>query len=175
MNRVICLILTVLLLSSLCGCHFGKSADLLEPVEFCYPRRSDAFIYSADDGVLGTEMREASGHKDDLNYLLSMYLRGPQDNNLRSPFPDGCKLEEVRHGGNTVCLVLSAEFAALENVELTLACASLTKTCLGLTDASRIRIDAVSETKTVSITMDAKSLLLADYSAFENPQTPEEP
>lgn len=167
MKRVICLMLSLLLLGGLFGCAYSESSDILKPVEFFYPRKSDSFIYGADDGVIASESREASGHTGDLHYLLSMYLRGPQDAHLRSPFPSGCRLESVRREGDTLYLVLSAELTALENLELTLACASLTKTCLALTDAQQVSISAASGSKTVSITLDADSLLMSDYSAFE--------
>lgn len=175
MKRTICLVLALLLFSSLWGCHYSESGDILEPVEFFYPRKTDHFIYGSEDGVLATEVREASGHTGDLNYLLSMYLRGPQSEALRSPFPAGCTLEEVRSGGNTLCIVLSEEFTALEGTELTLACASLARTCMSLTDAQRIRIDAGSEDQPFSITLDTGSLLLADNNAFEAESPTEEP
>lgn len=166
MKRIICLML-VLAFLLLSGCHYSESGDILEPVTFYYPRATDHFVYGAEDGVLAGEVREGSGHVGDLNYLITMYLRGPQDTTLRSPFPAGCKLEEVRSGGNTLCLVLSGEFSELENTELTLACAALAKTCLSLSGMKRLRIDSASGEKTFTITLDLDSLLLADYSAFE--------
>ena len=164
MKRIVCLLLTVLLLS---GCHYSESGDILAPGEFFYPRNTDSFLYGAVDGVLAAEVREASGHVGDLNYLITMYLRGPQEGNLRSPFPAGCRLEDVRSGGNVLCIILSGEFTELENTELTLACAALAKTCLPLSGMERLRIDAVSDKKTFTITLNEDSLLLADYSAFE--------
>ena len=164
MKRIVCLLLTALLFS---GCHYSESGDILAPVEFFYPRNTDSFLYGAVDGVLAAEVREASGHVGDLNYLITMYLRGPQEENLRSPFPAGCRLEDVRSGGNVLCIILSGEFTELENTELTLACAALAKTCLPLSGMERLRIDAVSDKKTFTITLNEDSLLLADYSAFE--------
>ena len=175
MKQFICLMLTLLLLCGLFGCHYSESGDILEPVEFFYPRRSDAFVYGSEDGVLAAEVREAAGHAGDLNYLLSLYLRGPQRDDLRSPFPAGCTLEEVRSGGNTLCIVLSGEFTKLGGTELTLACTGLARTCLAMTDAQRIRIDAAAQEKTFTITLDADSLLLADYSALEIQPAEEKP
>ena len=166
MKRIICLML-VLAFLLLSGCHYSDSGDILEPVTFYYPRATDHFVYGAEDGVLAGEVREGSGHVGDLNYLITMYLRGPQDTTLRSPFPAGCKLEEVRSGGNTLCIVLGSEFTALENTELTLACAALAKTCLALSHTQRVRIDSSSDEKTFTVTLTEDSLLLADYSAFE--------
>ena len=158
MKRIVAMILLMALL--LCGC----ADKMREPVTFYYVR--DSFEVDMSQ-VIGTEQREASGHVGDLNYLITMYLRGPQEENLRSPFPAGCRLEDVRSGGNVLCIVLSGEFMELENTELTLACAALAKTCLPLSGMERLRIDAVSDKKTFTITLNEDSLLLADYSAFE--------
>ena len=168
MKRLICLILALLFVV-LSGCHYNESGDILEPVTFYYPRTTDSFVYGSEDGVLAGEVREASGHVGDLNYLIAVYLRGPQEATLRSPFPAGCTLEEVRSGGNTLCIVLSGEFTRLENTDLTLACAALAKTALSLSNMQRVRIDSVSAEKNFSITLHRDSLLLADYSAFSIP------
>ena len=167
MKKFLCLIIAAALAAALCACHFGSRSALLEPVEFFYPRKSVSFIYSSELGILDTELREGSGHTNDLNYLLSMYLRGPQDERMRNPFPAGCMLESVHWEEDTLYLTLSSEFTALENANLTVACAGLTKTCLSLTDARAVCIKSANNQKTISITMDAESLLLADYSAFD--------
>ena len=166
MKRMICLMLALVFLL-LSGCHYSERGDILEPVEFYYPRVTTNFVYGAPDSVFTAEVREASGHVNDLSYLITMYLRGPQSANLRSPFPADCKLEEIRTGGNTLCIVLSGEFAELEGLEQTIACAALAKTCLSLSQMQRIRIDSTSENKTFSITLTEDSLLLADQSAFD--------
>ena len=66
MKRILCLILAVALFGALIGCHYKDGGEFLEPVEFYYPRLSEHFLYGAQDGVLASEMREASGHTDDL-------------------------------------------------------------------------------------------------------------
>ena len=173
MKRILCLILTLLILAVMAGCHYHDNGEFLEPVEFYYPRQSEHFAYGAQDGVLAAEMREASGHTDDLEYLIPMYLRGPQDEKLRSPFPEGCTLVEVRSGGNMLVVILSEEFTTLEGTELTLACAGLARTCFSLTDAQRIRIDSSSANKTFAITLKPDSVLLLDDSALPLPTAAE--
>lgn len=174
MKRIFCLLLAVLLAGGLFGCHYSDSGDILEPVEFFYPRDSEYFVYGSADGVIAPEVREASGHTNDLPYLLSMYLRGPQDSALRSPFPVGCTLEEARMEDGTLFIRLSEEFSILENMELTLACAALAKTCLSMTDAMDIHINSQSDEKTVSMHLTADALLLSDHLAF-NTQTAAHP
>ena len=164
MKRIVCLLLTVLLLS---GCHYSESGDILAPVEFFYPRNTDSFLYGAVDGVLAAEVREASGHVGDLNYLITMYLRGPQEENLRSPFPAGCVLEEIYIKDDTLYLHFDSKFATLQNMELTIACASLAKTCLTMTGLPYISIEASSEEQNVQMILDAESMLFADNSIFE--------
>ena len=169
MKRIICLILA-LHLFLLTGCHYNDGGGILEPVEFYYPRTSESFLYGTDSGVFAAEAREASGHTGDLNYLISMYLRGPQGENLRSPFPADCTLEEIRIGGSTLNIVLSEAFTQLEGTELTLACAGLAQTFLPISGMQRLRIDAAAGEKTFTIILFRDSMLLADFSAFETPQ-----
>lgn len=173
MKRCLCTVLAALLLC-LCGCHYNERGDVLEPVEFFYPRVSDGFLYGASDGVLAGEIREASGRSDDMNYLLTMYLRGPQSAGLRSPFPDGCNLQRVSWEGSILWVTLSPEFAELENMELTLACASLAKTCFSISSATAVRLMAESETQTVSMTVSPDDLWLADHSVFKTQPATEE-
>ena len=167
MKRIFCLFLVLVAAVSMCACSFGNRSTLLEPVEFIYPRKSADFVYGTDQSIFDTEFREASGHREDLNYLLSMYLRGPQADHLRSPFPTGCTLESVSCEEETLHLILSREFVLLENTELTIACAALTKTCLSLADVQQVHIEATGYQKSINIILDADSLLLSDYSTFE--------
>ncbi len=164
MKRTFCLLLAAWMCCFFCGCHYGDSGDFLEPVEFFYPRQADDFVYGGADGIFGSEIREASGHTDDLNYLLSMYMRGPQDAQLRSPYPSGCRIKDIRYEDETLYLVFNEEFAELENVELSIACASLLRTCYAICDAKYVHVESVSDSKTISITLDADSFLLSGSS-----------
>ena len=175
MKRLIALILIILLVLSLPACHYSDSGDILEPVEFFYPRNLADYVYGSSDGLIAAEVREASGHVDDLNYLIAMYLRGPQDDGLRSPFPAGCRLEKVYTDDNTLYVRLSSEFTTLENIDLTLACASLAKTFLTMTGLDHICIDAASSEKTVHVILDADAIVFSDYSAFDVPPSAEHP
>ena len=165
MKKIFCLLLSALLLLGLSGCRFSSSGDFLEPVEFYYPRQSNHFSYGSEDGIFGSEIREASGHTDDLNYMLSMYMRGPQDPQLRSPYPSGCRIRDIRYNDDTLHLVFNEAFAELENVELSIACASLLRTCYAICDAKYVHVESVSDSKTINITLDADSFLLSGSSA----------
>ena len=166
MKKTLCLILILSVMLILLGCHYREGGEILEPVEFFYPRKSSSFIYGSSEGVIAPEVREASGHRNDLPYLITMYLRGPQNDNLRSPFPAGCALDEIRTDHDTLYIRLSSEFTDLEGTEMTLACASFAKTCLAITDYKYIHINSQSNDKVFSIQLDTGNLLFADRSAF---------
>ena len=173
MKRLLTLILVVFLIVSMSSCHYSKSGDILEPVDYYYPRKADAFIYGDAAGVITAEVREASGHIGDLKYLLTMYLRGPQAEGLYSPFPADCTLEEIYIKDDTLYLHFDSKFAKLQNMELTIACASLAKTCLSMTGLTRISIESVSEENHVHMILDANSLLFSDQSTLEVPKATE--
>lgn len=171
MKRVITLILVVLLVVSMSSCHYSKSGDILEPVDYYYPRKTDAFIYGDAAGVITAEVREASGHIGDLKYLLTMYLRGPQAEGLYSPFPADCTLEEIYIKDDTLYLHFDSKFAKLQSMELTIACASLAKTCLSMTGLPYVCIQATSEEQDVQILLNEDALQFTDFSAFDADNT----
>ena len=146
MKRFFCLFL--------CLCLFlpGCSGELMKnPVTFYYPRRE--YQYGAEDGVISGEQREASGHADDLRYLLSLYLIGPSSDELVSPLPWGTRLLGVSRENGTVTLELT-------DTEFTLACACLTMTTLSITGGDEVTITSGSR----SVTMSRDSLTLIDDS-----------
>lgn len=160
--------LSILLIAVLClsGCAIGQE-QFKDPVTFYYLRdysdldNRDTFF---SEGAIGSEFREASGHRNDLNYLLSIYLQGPLDENLRSPFPIGCRPIDIRQDDGTLYLVLSPVVTELSEMELTVACACLAKTCMELVPVDTVQIEAstLDGSVTVSRIFAADSLILAD-------------
>ena len=137
----VCLLILSLFL---CGCS-AADHNIKEPVDFYYLKtceKPEDYKNYFSDGAFGAETREASGHRDDLYYLLSMYFRGPLDDQLTSPFPADCTLLKVRQAGNELTIVLNANAVKLSDLDLTLAIACLTKTCMTLTDATTIHIES---------------------------------
>ena len=59
MKRTLCLILILAVMLILLGCHYREGGEILEPVEFFYPRKSSSFIYGSSEGVIAPEVREA--------------------------------------------------------------------------------------------------------------------
>lgn len=162
MKRLISMLLAlaVLLLPAGCGWDAGDNT-----VPFYYLRRDSEFVYGAEDGVIAPENREVSDRSAGLSYLLRLYLEGPLDSTLRSPFPAGTKLLRAESVEGTVTLELSKEFTALEDMDLTLAYACLATTVFQLTGAEQVHITAVSQQGvSKSITLFPDSLTLLDGS-----------
>ena len=152
-DRFLCLLL--------CLCLFlpGCSGELMkDPVTFYYPRRE--YQYGAEDGVISSEQREASGHTNDLRYLLSLYLIGPSSDELVSPLPWGTRLLGVSRENGTVTLELTDTAQSVTDTEFTLACACLTMTTLSITGGDEVTITSGSR----SVTMSRDSLTLIDDS-----------
>lgn len=153
MKRFLCLaMITSLLLS---GC-FSQGQQIKEPVTFYYLRSQ--YQYGNSQSIMEREEREASGHRGDLRYLMMLYLMGPSNEELRSPLPLSTKILSAEQEGNTVTLTLSEVPSSMTDASFSLACACLTKTCMGLTGADSVTV--ISGTR--SITMGADNLILTD-------------
>ena len=142
MKKLTVFLLILLLL--LCGCSVS-SHNIKEPVDFFYPKtceRPEDYKDYFSDGAIGCETREASGHRDDLYYLLSMYFQGPLDAQLLSPFTTDCTLVKVSQTGEELTVVLNANAAKTSDLDLTLAIACLAKTCMTLTDVNTVHIES---------------------------------
>lgn len=137
MKRSLTLALSVILMISLFGCAF-PGAQEKAPAEFYYLRAE--YVYGTSDGVVTSELREISGHEIDLRYLLSLYLQGPLDEGLRSPFPEGCTLLELQERDGTLTVTLSPALGELSDMSRTLACVCLARTCFSLTGAETVCI-----------------------------------
>ena len=168
MKRCLTGILTLLLIWSLTACALSSA---VEPVEFFYPCKSAPD--SIPDTVIGSEMREATGHTGDLNYLLSLYLQGPHDPELLTPFPAGCRLLSVTWNGDTLVVTLDSTITALGQMQRTVASACIAKTCFGLTDVAQVQVKAAApeQSDSLGITITPENLLenMNLYPTEENP------
>ena len=151
MKRLFCLALTAAVLLSMSGC----GQKMKEPVTFYYLNESyQATMYCA----LVCEEREVAGYRDDLKYLLSFYLMGPIGKGLTSPLPRGTLLYTVNQEGAKLTIEISNTSALLSDSEFSLACACLSQTCMGLTNAEEGTI--VSGNR--NLTLNRDNLLLND-------------
>ena len=134
MKRLISLILIYGLFLSGCS-MFGTRVK--EPVTFYYIR-SD--YQETMQPVIGSEIREAAGHRSDLPYLLALYSMGPSSEGLKSAFPKNIKIIPTEHTEKGIVLSVSDELQEMTESEFTLACACLSLTCMELTGAEQITV-----------------------------------
>lgn len=152
MKRYLPVLLMVCLLIS--GCD-STTVRIKEPVTFYYVQAD----YTTDlSSPLGTEQREAAGHREDLSYLLALYLMGPSQENLVSPLPASTQIISVQETEPGIRITLSDTTRQLTEGEFSLACACLTLTCLDLTDAEVITITSGKR----SVSMSRNNLVLFD-------------
>ena len=144
MKRILPLILAALIFLS--GCNLSAER-MKEPVTFYYVRSGFATDMSQ---VIGTEQREASGHRGDLSYLLALYLIGPSQEGLATPLPKGTRIITVEDRAGGIQLKLSDTEEAMTDAEFSLACACLSLTSMDLTGAERVTI--LSGNRTVTMT-----------------------
>lgn len=159
MKRLLIFLLCMVCLLSACGTSQPKIED---PVTFYYTRTE--YIFGQADSVIASEVREATGKKTNLSALLAQYLQGPESSELRSPFPADARILDIRQDGTVLQLKMNDRFSALTDMELTIACACLTKTSLELTGCQTVQIfidGTLPDTQHI-ITMDAQTLLLMD-------------
>ena len=150
MKRLIGLMLLCSLL--LTGCS-SMGERVKEPVTFYYVRQN----YQEEMGdVISPEIREASGHRYDLPYLLALYSTGPSSNGLVSPFSLNTTILPVEHAEEGLVLSIMNEIQIMSDAEYTVACACLAMTCMEIIDVEQITVICGDR----SITINTDSLLL---------------
>ncbi len=163
MKRMIAILLSISMILPLLGCT--QEEEIQKPVTFYY-RRAD-IAYGGSDGVVATEQRESLGHEDDIPYLMSMYLAGPQSYKLLQTFPPDLFIVSIHYVDDFAKIVFSFHLSELSGIDLTVACACITMTMIELTGVESVQISAASALLDdyQTITMDKDCLLLLDSSA----------
>ena len=169
MKRLFSLLLCLMLLLSFFGCDNDKM-ELQDQVVFYYLRadiQSDTTFGDADS-VIVPEIQESISRNNNIAYFLKLYLTGPSDSRLRSPFPADMKLISVRFENNVFIVTFTETLAGLTDMELTKACACIAMTCFGLTDSQTISIQTESETieNRISINISREDLALEDLTTL---------
>jgi len=146
MKKIICLTLCLLILLPGCGIE--------DSVNFYYLRGE--FQYDRADGVIVPEKRDITGHVGDLEFLLSLYLMGPQDTEYAPPFPHNTKLVSVTMSEEHLTITLSEIAKILSDSEFTLACACISLTAMELYPAETVSV--VTGEREITLTRDALTL-----------------
>lgn len=161
MKQLLCFLLSLLSLFSLSGCNSSDN----NTVFFYYSRSPELYQYFEEDSVIHAEQRDLTGHRNDLRYMLGLYLAGPLEEGLTTPFTKSTRLISVEQKENVVFIELSDHASIMTDVEFSLACASLTLTCLHFTQCDAVSI--VSGDR--SITMNGDSIVLYDSLPQQEP------
>ena len=175
MKRSVCIILSFLLILSLSACT-QQQTKLVDPVRFYYLRvqQADNIHHGTEDSVLFPEEREALGIRRDVTALLKLYLAGPESELYYSPIPAGTELVGWVAEEGVLTITLTEHFADLTGMDLTLACACMTRTFLGLTNADAVKIQIKNRTLDGKsfIIMTLDDLILLDEAGITKGETP---
>ena len=159
MRKFIALLL-ILSTLFLWGC---KSAEP-NGVTFYYSRQPDQFQYFKEDGVISSEIRDLAGHRNDLRYMVGLYLAGPLEEGLALPFPKAVHLITVDQMNDRITVQLSGHTNILTDSEFALGCACLALTCMDFTTCNEVTV--ISDTRALTLSKD--SILLYDSLPQEN-------
>lgn len=141
MKRVISITLVILCLFSLCGCK-QSTAPADDQIIFYYPRLK--LNYGYEDAVISSELRDVENRANDIGYVIRLYLNGPVSDELYSPFYSDTTLFGAERVDDTLYITLGGkEINQKSQLQFTIACACLAKTCFSLTDVSEIQINTL--------------------------------
>jgi hypothetical protein len=162
MKKILRIALVILCLISLCGCQRSKQ-PVDDQIVFYYPRLN--LNYGQEDAVISSELRDIENRANDISYVIRLYLNGPVSDELYSPFYSDTTLFGAERVDNTLYITLGGkEINQKSQLQFTIACACLAKTCFSLTDVSEIHINTlIRENSGLSaIVFDNENLILWD-------------
>lgn len=136
MRRVIVLLLCLTILTG-CG---SSQKEMEQPVKFyyCY-RDAQSGSYGTETGALGVEIRDLGAAPRTAQEILAMYLQGPSDDTLISPFPQSVAVEQAALQNGVLTVTLSEDARVLSGIDRTAAVACLTQTMTQFSDITSVR------------------------------------
>lgn len=155
--------LLLCLLPCLAGCRFHKS----DSMDFYYVRSH--YQYGKPQGVICAESRDVTGHAQDLPYLMALYLSGPLDEGLSSPFPRGTRLVNLYAQDNALFVELSPPAGSASSADFTLSSSCLALTFLYFSNVDQVTVTSGENT----ITLNPENLLLYDQPSYSSTTTEE--
>ncbi|MBE6916862.1 MAG: hypothetical protein E7470_03000 [Ruminococcaceae bacterium] len=167
MKRLFCILLSILALFSLTGCR--NDSDVSQSMVTVY-YKSARTSFGTQDGVIAPYSLDAAGHEEDHAYLINTYVSAKTPGDYATTFPTGTRLVRMDLDGLTAKIVLCDEFATLKGLDLTIACACLSRTVIALTGCHEVIISAESmqlDGKNF-ITLSRDSYLLLDTEVSES-------
>ena len=135
MKYIRLILVAAVLLSVLAGCSESPASDA---PTFYYLLAQPEF--GSDGSIIGSESRPSAEGNNQLRYLLALYLSGPIDQRLRSPFPKGTAFLDLRFEGDCLHLTMNGAFSILNSIDITKACACIALTMFDCCDAQNLVI-----------------------------------
>lgn len=139
MRKILSAILVVLLCFATVGCN-ATGSEYSTPVTFFYC--TDEADYSVGSSVIQRESRTVDIVPNDIQSILQLYLEGPVERGMYSPFPKDLTVTELQIDGETTYITFSTNLSYLTGADLTLACACIANTCFSLTHTQNVDISA---------------------------------
>ena len=155
MKRLLLIAIVLALVFALVGCS-KPVAPIQDQTTFYYCRAE--YAYGSEESIVTSEQRDVTGHQGDLGYILTLYLMGPMEETLVSPFPATTRMLALVQQEETVTITLTDLSRELNDAQFTLACSCLTKTCLDVLDIQEVTITSGER----SITLTEADMLLYD-------------
>ncbi len=151
MKQRISILLCLILVLHLTGCAKPQGN-----ATFYYPRNQ--YLYYDKENVIVAERRDIGAHSGSISYLLTMYLVGPEDEALDTPFPGKARLSSASVQDDTLVITLT-ELSDVTDARFTLGCACLALTAMEAFPCETVSILCAERT----ITINKNDLLLQDY------------
>ncbi len=158
----------ILALLILCLLLPGCAAQQKQPNEVAFYYPMNQMDYSVGTSYLQCEMRSKAMTGEIMSDILNQYLQGPMDKSTYAmPFPQNAKVYAIIIENGIMDITLTGEFATYTGIQLTIACACIAKTGIGLTGVDGVRIRAYQTTLDGMeyIEMNDASVLLVDNTA----------
>lgn len=154
MKRFFTLLMALSMLVMLIACSSQEETE-----QFYYLRSE--YLPRESGSMIAAETRTVTGERG-LNYILRLYLEGPVSAEYVSPFPRGLHLLSTKQSEDMLQIFLSSEFAALEGIDLSVACACFANTVFSMTEISRFQIVCTAADGSLSIDVDKNAYILQD-------------
>ena len=159
MKRCILLLLCLLLLT---GCSTDRE-EMVRPVRFYYGyRNAQSGDYGAESGALGWELRDLGAELMSMQEVLQLYLQGPEDTQLRTPFPKGLLVEQVAVEDAVLVVSFDGDLQSLTGVDRTLAAACLVQTMTQFSGIDAVSVTCEGEPIWTDLQSSDRYLLLDD-------------
>ena len=140
MKKLCILILcTALFLQILCACS-QKKEELVQPTDFYYC--NSEIGYNSISAVIGSERREAVSFQNNIDTMLSAYLKGPSSPDLYSPVPATASLIGSSLSDGELYLEFNEAFSELSGVQLSICCSCILMTVYAFCGVETVHFSA---------------------------------